>query len=166
MFSLFSDYNEKEKYVFQGFQISFCSWQVQSLKEVVDPGERPWAPLIFRPNWAKKIFFEPPLPHPPHLRVWMTTLSEDWIHHWKGMFEISLKHDYLLLIDHILGLLFFQTFLLMFNSVSQLPVNRPLALRGHVTNVSLNNELESCWCQKSTEHIKIILHPKFEMERI
>ena len=60
------------------------------------------------------------------------------------MFEISLKHDYLLLIDHILGLLFFQTFLLMFNSVSQLPVNRPLALRGHVTNVSLNNELESC----------------------
>ena len=30
----------------------------------------------------------------------------------------------------------------------------------------LNNELESCWCQKSTERIKIILHPKFEMERI
>ena len=29
----------------------------------------------------------------------------------------------------------------------------------------LNNELESCWCQKSTEHIKIILQPKFEMER-
>ena len=73
----------------------------------------------------------------------MTALSEDWIHQ-KGMFEISLKHDYLLLIDHILGLLFFQTFSLMFNSVSQLPVNRSLALRGHVTNVSLNNELESC----------------------
>ena len=25
----------------------------------------------------------------------------------------------------------------------------------------LNNELESCWCKKLTEHIKIILHPKF-----
>ena len=30
----------------------------------------------------------------------------------------------------------------------------------------LNNELESCWCQKLTEHIKIILHPKFEGKRI
>ena len=26
----------------------------------------------------------------------------------------------------------------------------------------LNDELESCWCQKLTEHIKIILQPKFE----
>ena len=30
----------------------------------------------------------------------------------------------------------------------------------------LNNELEYCWCQKLTEHIKIILHPKFERKRI
>ena len=30
----------------------------------------------------------------------------------------------------------------------------------------LNNELESCWCQKLTELIKIILHPKFERKRI
>ena len=29
-----------------------------------------------------------------------------------------------------------------------------------------NNELESCWCQKLTEHIKIILHLKFEKKRI
>ena len=34
--------------------------------------------------------------------------------------------------------------------------DRPLALRGHVTNA----------CQKFTEHIKIILHPKFERKRI
>ena len=30
----------------------------------------------------------------------------------------------------------------------------------------LNNELESYWCQKLTEHIKIILHPKYERKRI
>ena len=30
----------------------------------------------------------------------------------------------------------------------------------------LNNELESCWCQKLLEHTKIILHPKFERKRI
>ena len=32
----------------------------------------------------------------------------------------------------------------------------------------LNNELESCWCQKLTEHIKIniILHLHFERKRI
>ena len=29
----------------------------------------------------------------------------------------------------------------------------------------LNNELESCWCQKLTEHLKCILHPKFETIR-
>ena len=38
--------------------------------------------------------------------------------------------------------------------------NRPLALRVHVTMLPLNNELESGWCQKLTEHIEIILHPK------
>ena len=32
--------------------------------------------------------------------------------------------------------------------------------------VPLNNELESCWCQQLTEHITIILHPKFERKRI
>ena len=30
----------------------------------------------------------------------------------------------------------------------------------------LNNELESCWCQKLTVPIKIILHPKFERKRM
>ena len=29
----------------------------------------------------------------------------------------------------------------------------------------LKKELESCWCQKLTEHIKCILHPKFERIR-
>ena len=29
----------------------------------------------------------------------------------------------------------------------------------------LNNELESWWCQKLTEHLKCILHPKFERIR-
>ena len=45
-------------------------------------------------------------------------------------------------------------------------VNRPIALRGHVTNASFNNNLESWWCQKLMERIKIILHPKFERKRI
>ena len=30
----------------------------------------------------------------------------------------------------------------------------------------LNNELESCWCKKLTEHIKIISQLKFERKRI
>ena len=32
--------------------------------------------------------------------------------------------------------------------------------------LALNNEVESCWCQKLLEHTKIILHPKFERKRI
>ena len=43
--------------------------------------------------------------------------------------------------------------------------NRSLALRGQVTNASFKPELESCWCQKLREGIKIILHPKFERKR-
>ena len=45
--------------------------------------------------------------------------------------------------------------------------NKPLAPRGHVTNASFKQWVGiSCWCQKLTEYIKIILHPKFERKRI
>ena len=45
--------------------------------------------------------------------------------------------------------------------------NRPLALRGHTTNASFKQScLESCWWQKLTEHIKIVLHPKFKRKHI
>ena len=44
--------------------------------------------------------------------------------------------------------------------------NRPLALRGHVTNASFKQWVGSCWCQKLLEHTKIILHPKFERKCI
>ena len=45
--------------------------------------------------------------------------------------------------------------------------NKPLAPRGHVTNASFKQWVGILLMpQKLTEHIKIILHPKFERKRI
>ena len=56
--------------------------------------------------------------------------------------------------------------LLLARAIVVIVANRPLALRGHVTNASFKQELESYWCQNLTEHIKIILHAKFERKSI
>ena len=44
--------------------------------------------------------------------------------------------------------------------------NRPVALRGHVTNASFKRCVGILLTPKIDEHIKIILHPKFERKGI
>ena len=44
--------------------------------------------------------------------------------------------------------------------------NRPVALRGHVTNASFKRCVGILLMPKLTEHTKIILLPKFERKRI
>ena len=45
-------------------------------------------------------------------------------------------------------------------------INRPLALRGHVTNASFKQRVGILLMPKIDRAIKIILHPKFEGKRI